>query len=140
VPRDVHHVVHPAEEPEVAVLVDAGAVAGEVHAGEALPVRGAEAAVVAEDPARHRRPGTLQDEVAPTPWPDGIPAVVDDASVDPGEGPRRGAGLRRRHAREWRDEDHPRLGLPPGVDDRRAIAADVLPVPHPGLRVDRLTD
>ena len=32
------------------------------------------------------------------------------------------------------------LGLPPGVDDRAAPAADDLPVPEPGLRVDRLAD
>jgi hypothetical protein len=32
------------------------------------------------------------------------------------------------------------LGLPPGVDDRAAVAADRPPVPHPGLGVDRLAD
>ena len=35
VARHVHHVVDPAEQPEVAVVVDLGAVAGEVAALEA---------------------------------------------------------------------------------------------------------
>ena len=39
-----------------------------------------------------------------------------------------------------RDHDHPRLRLPPRVDDRAPAAADVLVVPDPRLRVDRLAD
>ena len=35
---------------------------------------------------------------------------------------------------------HPRLGLPPGVDHRGLVAADVVPVPDVRLGVDRLTD
>ncbi len=58
----------------------------------------------------------------------------------PGKGSRRGAGARRRDARQRRDQDHPRLRLPPGVDDRALPAADVLLVPDPGLGVDRLAD
>ena len=32
------------------------------------------------------------------------------------------------------------LGLPPGVDDRAAAAADGLVVPHPRFGIDRLAD
>ena len=32
------------------------------------------------------------------------------------------------------------FGLPPGVDDRAAIAADGFAIPHPGLRIDGLAD
>lgn len=39
-----------------------------------------------------------------------------------------------------RDDDGTGLGLPVGVDDRALLLADVLPVPLPGFRVDRLTD
>ena len=46
----------------------------------------------------------------------------------------------RRDAGQRRDHDHARLGLPPRVDDRAAAAADVLVVPDPRLRVDRLAD
>ena len=45
-----------------------------------------------------------------------------------------------RDPRQRRDHDHPRLGLPPRVDDRAALAADVLVVPDPRLGVDRLAD
>ncbi len=117
VPRDVHHVVDAAEQPEVAVLVDPRAVAGEVEAREALPVRRPEPRVVAEDAARHRRPRPLEDEVAAA-LLDLLALLVDDRRGDPGERLRRRAGLRRRHSGQRRDEDHPGLGLPPRVDDR----------------------
>ena len=53
---DVHDVVDAAEQPEVAVVVALGAVAGEVPAGEARPVRLRVALGVAPDAAQHRRP------------------------------------------------------------------------------------
>ena len=37
-------------------------------------------------------------------------------------------------------ENHPRLRLPPGVDDRALSVTDVLAVPHPRLGIDRLAD
>ena len=42
----------------------------------------------------------------------------------------------------WQRRDHVAagFGLPPRVDDRAALAADVLVVPHPGFRIDRLAD
>ena len=73
----VHHVVDAAEEPEVAVLVDPRAVAGEVEAGEALPVGRAEPRVVAEDPAGHRGPRPVEDEIAAA-LVDPLALLVDD--------------------------------------------------------------
>ena len=81
-PRDVHHVVDAAEEPEVAVGVDAGAVAREVDTREALPVGRAEARVVAVDPARHRRPRLLEHEV-PATLLDLLALLVHDRGPDP---------------------------------------------------------
>ena len=52
VPGDVHDVVDAAEQPQVAVLVALGAVAGEVPAGEPLPVGLDESLVVALDAAQ----------------------------------------------------------------------------------------
>ena len=69
-----------------------------------------------------------------------VARLVDDGRVDARERPRRRAGLQRRHPRQRRDQDHPGLRLPPRVDDGRAVAADVLAVPDPGLGVDRLAD
>src|SRR5215211_7692873 len=88
--RHVHHVVDPAEQPEVAVRVDARAVTGEVEAREALPVRRAEAGVIAEDPTRHRGPRLLEHEVAPAVL-DPLALLVDDRRGDAGERLRRRA-------------------------------------------------
>ena len=95
---DVHHVVDAAEEPEVAVLVDAGAVAGEVEAGEALPVGRTVPGLVAEDAAGHRGPRPVEDEVAAA-LLDPLALLVDDAGGDARERLRGRAGLRRRDAR-----------------------------------------
>ena len=64
VPRDVHDVVDAAEQPQVAVLVALGAVAGEVAAGEARPVGLLVALVVAVDAPQHAGPGLGDHEVA----------------------------------------------------------------------------
>ncbi len=140
-PGDVHDVVDPPEQPEVAVLVDPGAVAREVHPREALPVRGAEARVVAEDPARHRRPWPLQHQVATAargrprcPW------SSTTAASTPGNGFVAAPGLIVVTPGSGVMHDHPGLRLPPGVDDGQTIGADVLAVPDPRLRVDRLAD
>ena len=42
-------------------------------------------------------------------------------------------------ARDRGDHDGAGFGLPPGVDDRAAVAADGLAVPHPRLRIDGLS-
>ena len=86
VARDVHDVVDPAQQPEVAVLVALGAVAGEVAAGEARPVRLPVALVVAVDAAQHAGPGLGDDEVAALVVADRVAVVVDDVGRDAGEG------------------------------------------------------
>ena len=78
VPGDVHHVVDPPEQPEVAVLVDPGAVAGEVDVVVLRPVRVPVALVVAEDASQHRRPRLLQHEVAAPAGADLVALLVVD--------------------------------------------------------------
>ncbi len=138
---DVHDVVDPAEQPEVAVLVDPRAVAGEVDVAVLRPVGLAVALVVAVDAAQHRRPGPAQDEVAAA-------AGADLVAAPRCRPPRRPPGTAASPSRAW-SSSHPGsgvirimpgLGLPPGVDDRAAVAADVLAVPDPGLGIDRLAD
>ena len=140
VAADVHHVVDAPEQPEVAVVVELGAVAGEVAVGEAAPVRVAVPLGVAVDAPQHRRPRPGQREVAPA---DGRRACRRRRPARrrcPGSGNvaepgfsvvQPGSGLIMMAAR---------LGLPPRVDHRAAATADVLVVPHPGLGVDRLAD
>src|SRR5439155_13388207 len=64
VPGDLHDVVDTSHEPEVAVLVASGAVAGEVLPGVAAPVRLAVALVVLVDAAEHRGPRPREHEIA----------------------------------------------------------------------------
>ena len=103
-------------------------------------VRLDEAVVVPVERAQHRRPRPLEHEQALTLVDRLALALVDDLGQDPGERPRRRAGLGRGDPRQRRDHDRAGLGLPPGVDDRAALAADHLVVPEPRLRVDRLAD
>ena len=74
------------------------------------------------DPRRHR-----------------LAVLVQHLGLDAGQRQGRAAGLGRRRAGERRHHDSAGLGLPPGVDDGAAPAADDLAVPDPGLGVDRLT-
>ena len=64
VPGDVHHVVHAAQQPEIAVVVHLAAVAGEIHARIARPVLLHVAIGIAINRAHHRRPGLLQHQIA----------------------------------------------------------------------------
>ena len=84
VPRHVHDVVDPAEQPEVSVVVDLGAVAGEVLALETAPVRLPVPLRVAVDAAQHGRPGLRQGQIAAAAF-DLLAGVVDDFGSDPGQ-------------------------------------------------------
>ena len=83
---DEHDVVDAAEQPDVAVVVLLGAVAGEVAAGEAGPVGVEVALVVAPDGAQHRRPRLGEDQVAAGAVGDLVGLVVDDGGGDAGQG------------------------------------------------------
>ena len=137
---DVEHVVHAAEQPEVAVLVALGAVAGEVDVRRpAAPVLLHVALGVAVDAAQHRRPRTREREQAAADR-DRLALVGEDLGADAGKRLRRRAGLGRGDAGKRRDHDGAGLGLPPGIDDRAALAADVQVIPDPGFGIDRLAD
>ena len=140
-PDDEHDVVDPAEQPEVALVVALGAVAGEVLAVEAAPVGVAVALGVAPDAAQHRRPrprrarGSRRRGCRPA-----CPSSSTMSAPMPGSGNVALPGFSVGRAGQRADHDGAGLGLPPRVDDRAALAADVLPVPDPRLGVDRLAD
>ena len=77
---------------------------------------------------------------SPPPTSTFSPLLGADLGGDARERPRRRARLQRRHAGQRRDHDRAGFGLPPGVDDRAALAADELVVPDPRFGVDRLAD
>ena len=140
-PGDVDHVVDPAEDPEVAVLVLAGGVTDDVGRVAEPPVVGLPVPVVllvqrpqhpGPRPPQHQQPlGAVLDLVS---------VLVDHRGVDPRQRLGRRAGLGLGDPGQRADQDVPGLRLPPRVDDRAAFAADHLVVPEPCLRVDRLAD
>ena len=140
VAADVEDVVHAAGDPEVAVLVAAGAVAAEVHAGDVAPVGLLVALRVAEDAAEHRRPRLADDEQARLALRNFLAVAVDDGGVDAEDGERGAAGDGGRGARQRAEHVAAGFGLPPGVDDGALLVADDLVVPAPGLGVDGLAD
>ena len=78
---DVHHVIHAAQQPEVAVLITSGAIASEVHALEAAPVRGLVALRITVDAAEHARPRALEHEIAAPAGSDLVALLVDDPAT-----------------------------------------------------------
>ena len=140
VARHVEHVVDPPEEPEVSLFVALGAIARDVGGlTPSAPVHLNVAVRIAVDGSEHGGPGPLEDEVAATDL-DRFALLVDHFRRNARERPRGRPGFRRRDAGKGSDEDHARLGLPPGVDDRATLTADMLVVPDPGFGVDRLPD
>src|SRR4051812_47116905 len=137
---DVDHIVDAPDDPEVAVLVPAGRVADEVDVLAVLgPVRLDVALVVPVERAQHPGPRPAQSQVALL-GAGVVGLLVDDLRLDARQ---RRAGRPRLHVLQpgqRGDEDRARLGLPPGVDNWAALAADHVVVPEPGLRVDRLSD
>jgi hypothetical protein len=151
VPGDVHHVVQPAQHPEVAVALVDGSVTGLVHpvlgvgavgVGEVPPVLLDEPLVVAVHSLKHSRPGLLDDEVArlTAGGLDGGAVVVVERRLDPRTGLARAPGFHVVERREVRDEVAAGLGLPPRVDDDGVLVADVLVVPQPRLRLNGFPD
>ncbi len=89
---------------------------------------------------RHRRPGLLHDEEAPLIGPDGLTVAGHDLGHDARQGTRGRAWHRGHGAGQGSDHDRAGLGLPPGINDRAATAADHPLIPHPCLGIDRLAN
>ena len=64
--------------------------------------------------------------------------IVHDHRLDAKERATGTARLERVSARQRRDQNAARFRLPPRVDDRAALLADVPPVPQPHFGIDRL--
>src|SRR5215213_10802171 len=137
---DVHHVVYPARDGVVTVLVALGAVLYEVLVSQPLPVGLAEALRVLVDRAQHARPRLGDDQIALAGALDRVVLLVVDVHPDAWERPRGAARLGRGEAGERRYHDRARLRLPPRVDHRATALADVLVVPLPRPGVDGLAD
>ena len=135
----VNHVVDAADDAVEALLVAAGAVAGEVVAGVGREVDLLTARMVAPGGADDGRPALLDGQVA-------FLAVTLDFGAVLAQQHRlyarqrqaRLRGHRGRYARQGRNQNAPGFGLPPRVHDGAALLAHVHVVPVPGFLVDGL--
>src|SRR5712672_2348579 len=138
--RDVDDVVHSSRQPIETVLVPPGAVAGEVEPRKGREISLHETLVIAKNRTHHSRPRAGDTQISFAGTVDHIVVVVDDYRFNAEEGPRRRSRLQWRRARDRGDQDAAGFGLPPSVDDRAALLADMIVVPQPRLGVDRFTD
>src|SRR5690348_17801960 len=79
---DVHYIVHPPEQPVVAVFVSFAAVAGEVFARKTAPVGLYETLGIAVNGAHHGRPWLGENQVTTAALWDRIPMLVDHRSEE----------------------------------------------------------
>ena len=88
--------------------------------------------------AHHPGPGAADRQVAALVGGLRVAVVVHDVGLDARQGQGGGAGLGGGGPRQGADHHAAGFRLPPGVDDRAAVASDHVAVPHPSLGVDRL--
>src|SRR5579884_3316795 len=138
VPRYVDHVVDPPHHPEIAILIAPRAVAREINARNLRPVLLLKPLRIAVDGPQHGRPGTFYYQITAAARRNRFALPGNHIRRNPRQRQRRRARLRRRRARQRRNHDHPGFRLPPRIDDRAAVAADHVAIPHPRFRIDRL--
>src|SRR3954471_10630432 len=127
---NVQNVVNAPDDAEVAILVGARAVAGEIEFSLEVvgPIGLLVAIRIAPDRAQHRRPRPLDHQDSALPPSDRMPGFVDDLGKYPWKRQRGGSGFGRRRARQGRDHVASRLGLPPRIHNGTAASAYVLVV------------
>ena len=135
---NVDHVVHPAGEPVVAVLVAAGAVSGEIVAGILGEVGVEKPLRVALDAAHQPWPGKLDAQVALGRALQPVAGVVHDQRADSRKGPRGRARFEGGASGQGGDEDAAGFRLPPGIHDRQLALPHDPVIPEPRFRVDGL--
>ena len=70
----------------------------------------------------------------------GLPVSSTIAGTMPGSGLVQLPGLVGIAPGSGRHHDAAGFGLPPGIDDRAALAADLAVIPHPGFGIDPFAD
>ena len=138
--RNVEDVIDAADDPEIAVLISPRSVAGEIAALDFAPVLLLVTSVVAVNRPQHCWPRFADDELAALIRADLFALIVDHRGIDAKKGKGSRSGFERRGAGQRSDHLHAGFGLPPGIDDRAALAADVLVIPDPRFGIDRLAN
>ena len=137
---DVEDVVETTDDPEVAVFVALGTVAGEVVSGVFGPVGFFEARFIAVDGAGHGWPWFTNDEASGLVGFAFVALIIENNGIDSKEWQGGGAGDERGGTGDGGDHNGTGFGLPPGIDDGAAAAADFFIIPAPGFGVDRFAD
>ena len=138
VTRDVQHVVHAPGDPVIAIFITTRAVAAEIHIFEGGEVGLLKTLVIAKQRARLTRPGVGDHQAAFGSAFQRVTFVIDQRRLHAEERTRCRTGFQLGSAWQWRDHETASFGLPPGVDHRAFLVADLLPVPLPRFRVDWL--
>lgn len=154
VAADFDDVVDATLNPEVAIVIAACAVGGEVvrlaglRVFDAAPVVAHKAIAIAVDTTEHPGPGFADDKQAAFIRGKFFTLFVDDRGVDAEHRKRATTGLGGNRAGERCDDVAASFSLPIRVDDGAwnafafacALAANVIVVPHPCFGVDRFAD
>src|ERR1041384_4308837 len=139
-PAYINNIIDPAHYPEIAVIVAPCPVPGKVNPLNLRPILLPVALIIAPDGPQHRRPGPLDNEIAARIAPDRLALARHDVGIDSGKRFGGRTGLCRRCSRDRGDHDCTGFSLPPRVDNRTSVLPDYLAIPHPRLRIDRVTD
>src|SRR6185369_5028381 len=126
-PAYINNIIDSAHYPEIAVIVAPCTVAGKVNSVNLRPVLLPVTLIVAPDCPQHRRPGSLDNEIAARIASDRLAVARHDISVDSGKRLGGGTGLCRSRPGNGSDHDCARFSLPPRVDNRTSVFADYLP-------------
>src|SRR6516165_7027570 len=126
---DIDDVVDPAREPIKPVLVPAGAVAGEIEPRKCREIGLYEPLMITKHRAHHAGPSAGKAEVSFAGTPYHLAVTVDDGRFDTKEGSRRGAWLQRCGTGDRGNQNATGFSLPPGIDDRAALFADMIVIP-----------
>src|SRR5207249_6655029 len=140
VPRDVEHVVDPADNPEVTVLVLPAPVSGEITTFDFAPIDLFVTLRVAPDAAQHVRPRLADDQLSAGIARNSLALVVHDFGHDPEKWQGGGTRFGWDRPRQGRDHDAAGLRLPPGIDNGTTFGADDFLIPNPSLGINRLAD
>ena len=137
---DLEHVVRPAKEPEVSVLIDHRIVAWVVHSGELVPVHLLVFFIITPEGKEHPRPRPAHHDVSLCTRLNRFAIFVNYRCVDSRHREGRGTRLHwdRLNARAHAEHYPTGFCLPPGVNYWASVLAYRLKVPHPDLRVYRL--
>src|ERR1700692_1772170 len=135
-PTDVQNVIDPPHDPKIAILISAGAIAGEVTPFDLAPVLFFVTWLIAPDCAQHRRPRFADNEFASHIGRNFVPLVIDYRGVNAKKWQGRRPRLKGHCARQRRNDDRSRLSLPPRIDNWAATTPDDRVIPHPCLRIN----